>query len=273
MRTRATTRAGTWRYRMPLSVSSATSAGRTSVEKSITNESCVRHTEAKLACAPTSWSGGTVISTRCSCGCSVTPTFLPADSGHRTYGLQETRIIDAVTGAFGGDGRQPPVGQLVVGGARAHRGAQVGLLTREQAVADLPVGGQPYAVAGAAEGPGHRGDDADRRRAAVDQEPLGGRAAPRVPVVGGQLERLGQAREDLVGGDHALARPAVLGIERHLLDEAQLVPLVQAEPQQGHGLVVVHAAHEDGVDLDRAQAGALGGGQPREDVGEPVAVG
>src|SRR3954464_4666776 len=128
MRTRATTRAGTWRYQMPLSVSSATSAGRTSVEKSITNESCVRHTEAKLACVPTSWSGGTVISTRCSCGCSVTPSFLPADGRHRTARLAETRIIDAVPGTLAGHGGEPALDEIVVGGARTQRGTQVGLL-------------------------------------------------------------------------------------------------------------------------------------------------
>ena len=59
----------------------------------------------------------------------------------------------------------------------AQRGPQVGLLGGEQAVADLPVGGEPDPVAGAAERPGDRADHADPGRAAVDQEHLGGGAA------------------------------------------------------------------------------------------------
>ena len=66
----------------------------------------------------------------------------------------------------------------VVGGAGAHRGPQVGLLAGEQAVAQLTVGGEPDPVAGAAERPGHRADDADPAGTAVDQPLLGGRAAP-----------------------------------------------------------------------------------------------
>ena len=42
-------------------------------------------------------------------------------------------------------------GELLVGGALAQRPEQVGLLLREQAVADLAVGGQPGAVARGAE--------------------------------------------------------------------------------------------------------------------------
>ena len=56
------------------------------------------------------------------------------------------------------------LGQLGVGRAGAQRAAQVGLGVREQAGAQLPVGGQPQPVAVAAERPGDRGDDADRRR-------------------------------------------------------------------------------------------------------------
>ena len=67
-----------------------------------------------------------------------------------------------------------------VGRSGAQRGAQVGLLPGEQAVADLAVGGQPDPVAVAAERPRDRGDDPDRRRAAVDQEQLGRRAAARL---------------------------------------------------------------------------------------------
>ena len=83
--------------------------------------------------------------------------------------------------------------------------AQVGLLAGEQAVADLAVGGQPDAVAGAAERAGDRGDDADPARAAVDQPGLGRRAASVLAGSGVERELGLEQREDLVGGDH-LAR-------------------------------------------------------------------
>src|SRR5690606_23590851 len=74
-----------------------------------------------------------------------------ADRRHRPGGLQKGRVVDAVPGALGPHRLAPPVGELGVTGARPHRVAQVGLLGGEQAVADLPVGGEPHPVAGAAE--------------------------------------------------------------------------------------------------------------------------
>ena len=103
-----------------------------------------------------------------------------ADGRHRPVGLEEQRVVD-------------PVARALAAIAATHRsaisssvapsrsgGAQVGLLAGEQAVAHLAVGGQPDPVAVAAERPCHRGDHADRRRAAVDEEQLGRRATPRL---------------------------------------------------------------------------------------------
>ena len=115
--------------------------------------------------------------------------------------------------------------------ARSGR-AQVGLLAGEQAVAQLAVGGEPDPVAGAAERPGDRADDADPRRAAVDHPLLGRRAAPRARPPRASARTRPQAAEDLVGGHHRRAVPAVLGVQRHLLDEPQLVARVEAPAQQ-----------------------------------------
>ena len=41
-----------------------------------------------------------------------------------------------------------------------------------------------------------------------------------------------QGREHVVGGDGLAALPLVAGVERHLLDDAQLVSVLEAEPQQ-----------------------------------------
>ena len=156
--------------------------------------------------------------------------------------------------------------------AGPHGRAQVGLLAGEQAVADLAVGGEPDPVAGAAERPGHRGDDADRGRAAVDEEQLGRRAAARLHG-GDQHVVLLERGQDLVGGDHLLAAPAVLGVQRHLLDEPQRVAALEAPLEQVGRLVVVDAAQQHGVHLHRPQAGGLGGLEAGHHVGEPVAPG
>ena len=102
---------------------------------------------------------------------------------------------------------------------------------------------------------------------------LGRGAARARPVVGSSVEARPTAGEDLVGGDHVLPAPAVLGVQRHLLDEPQLVPALQAVAQQRHGLVVVDPAHQHRVDLDRGEPGRGGRRQAGQHVGQPVAVG
>ena len=154
-------------------------------------------------------------------------------------------------------------------GAGPQGSPQVGLLAGEQAVADLTVGGEPDPVAVAAERAGHRGDHADGRGAAVDQEQLGRGAPPRL-ASRGQGEVAAELLEDLVGGDHLLAVPVVLGVERHLLDEAQLVLVVDRPGEQVARLVVVDPAQQDGVDLDRRQprvVGRLGAARARRRAG------
>jgi hypothetical protein len=146
-----------------------------------------------------------------------------------------------VAGELGGDGAAPGGGKLAVFGAGPEQGAQVCLGGREQAVADLPVGGQPDPVACSAEWPGDRADHADAAGAAVDQERLGASGAPAARVAGGQREPISEAGEDLAGGNHVGAPPAVLSVEGYLLDEAELVAAVQAEPEQAGSLVVVDA--------------------------------
>ena len=126
----------------------------------------------------------------------------------------------------------PGVGDLGVGAAAAQHRPQVGLGAGEQARADLAVGGEPGAVAGAAERPGDRGDHADHGRAAVDQPALGGGAAALGRVRGERRSAARSVCRISPGGDHLGALPAVLGVQRHLLDEAQLVAVVHGEPQQ-----------------------------------------
>ena len=138
---------------------------------------------------------------------------------------------------------------------RACAVAQVVLAVREQARADLAVGGEPDAVAVAAERARHRGDDAHaarRRRGSGTCAPARWDRRPSL-----ELERELGARA--APGSRPPARacraiPLVLEVERHPLDEAQLVAFVARPARQRHGLVVVEAAHQHRVHLDRARS-------------------
>jgi hypothetical protein len=63
-------------------------------------------------------------------------------------------------------------------------------------------------------------------RAALYHPALSGGVAAGVVGLGSEVEAGAEAVADLVVGDHVAALPAVLGVERHLLDEAQLVVVV-----------------------------------------------
>ena len=87
-----------------------------------------------------------------------------------------------MSGQLHRDGPPPRLGQFRVAGPGPQRTTQVIFCPGEQAVPDLAIGCQPDPVAGPAERPGDRGDDADPARTPVDQERLrrGGAALPRV---------------------------------------------------------------------------------------------
>ena len=67
-------------------------------------------------------------------------------------------------------------------------------------------------------------------------------------------------------------RHALVGIERHLLDEPQPQSALDRPREQG-GRVVEGLAHRDGVELDRAEARAVRGVDAGEHGGQPVAAG
>ena len=134
------------------------------------------------------------------------------------------------------------LGDLVVGGASAEQGADVGLVEGEEAVAELAVGGQANPVAAHAEGAADRGDQADAA-AAVDVVVIDGRGS-RV-LVGGGGERAdpgGEQVEDLGREQHLAALPAVAGVERHVLDEPQLQAVLARELGQRDHVVLGHSA-------------------------------
>ena len=72
------------------------------------------------------------------------------------------------------------------------------------------------------------------------------------------------ARVHLVEADDGVRRPDAVFFERHELDEADDDAFAAGELGEGHDLVVVEAAQQDAVDLDRAEAGGLGGADAGE---------
>src|SRR5678816_3450227 len=72
----------------------------------------------------------------------------------------QTRALFGVSVRAPDPGVADDVAQLVVGGARAHRAAQVGPLRGEQTGEQAAIGGQARPRAVAAERLGHRGDEA-----------------------------------------------------------------------------------------------------------------
>ena len=162
--------------------------------------------------------------------------------------------------------------ELVVGRPGAQRAAQVGLGHREQAGAQLALGGHPDPVAVAAEGLADRRDEADRALA-VGELPAPRRA---VALAAHVLERIGGVDQPphLGVGQHAVARPRAVGVERHELDEADLVRVLAGELGEAHDLVLGEVLQRDHVDLDRAQLGVLlGRREPFEHLLERVAAG
>ncbi len=69
--------------------------------------------------------------------------------------------VDLVPFPLGGDAVAQGAGEVIVARAAAQKGAEVGLVEGEEAVAELAVGGQADPVAAHAKRPADRGDQAD----------------------------------------------------------------------------------------------------------------
>src|SRR5947207_2661526 len=109
---------------------------------------------------------------------------------------------------------------LGIGSAVAQEGLQIGFFETEKTRAKFPVGGQPQAIALAAEGFSHRCDDSELA------PPLRQPPAPgRFRSLGGSdwLERKVTLHpgEDFLPADHEFFLPGARGIERHEFDETE----------------------------------------------------
>ena len=199
------------------------------------------------------------------------------DRAHRAVGLDEVRVVDAVAGGLAPHRGAPRRLDRVVGGAAAQQ----------------PRAGRSPGRRTGSCGSGRRRSSRVRSHAAqkacetdamTPNLPLGvpgpastshssAGADPRGAGSGRSRKCRRSAASTSSALDRRAAAPLVPGVERHLLDDAQLIAVLQAEPQQRHRVLPAGAGIQHGVDLHRRQAGRVGGGQAVEHVGEPVAPG
>ena len=127
-------------------------------------------------------------------------------------------LADAVAGPLG---RRPSAPMAAASSssvaAAAEDRPQVGLVEREQAAAELALGGEPDPVAGRAERLGDAGDHADLAAAVAVAEALGRLDAPRAHRL--EREHRVDAADDLGRRHDLVAAPGAVGVERHELDE------------------------------------------------------
>src|ERR1700690_1806780 len=93
---------------------------------------------------------------------------LSADVDHRARSGNEARLADMMALFLVIDRLANECGQLFIAGAVAHERREIMLAHREQAGADLAVGGDANAAAVSAEGVRHRSDDADLADAVLE---------------------------------------------------------------------------------------------------------
>src|SRR5437899_2114222 len=177
-----------------------------------------------------------------------------ADLAHRARGALERRtLVDLVLQLLVADCLGQDVRQIVVAGSGPQRPAQVPLVDRKQARADLSIGGEPNAIARAAERLRHRVDEAELADAVAEREPSRGAAGFGRHGHHGHEVALDD-RLDLVAAQHTLALPVAVGIERHELDEADHVRLAARQLRERDHFDFGEIAHGDDVHLDRRDA-------------------
>src|SRR5579875_3748251 len=146
------------------------------------------------------------------------------------------------------------VGQLLVARTGAQHVAQARPVGREQARVQHAVRREPRARAVAAERLGDGGDESNLASAVGEAVALGDFA----PIVA--LERLegpalGNARDQLARRHYELLLPMVAVAHVHIFDESHDDAGAAEALQEVENRVVVHAALDDCVDLDRGEAG------------------
>ncbi len=195
-------------------------------------------------------------------GAPTGQTDLAADENHCAVGGDEAGVIDMVAGFFLHHDGADYFGDVFVACAAAEEEFQVVIVLAEKAGAKFAVGGEADAGAVAAERLGDGRDESDFAGAVAT-------------VCGGEFvfargfaffvrdfdERPARvnAAIDFSGGDHCVASPGAVGIERHEFDEAHDEVAVARECGEGFHFVVVQAADQHCIYFYGAEARGLGG--------------
>jgi len=140
--------------------------------------------------------------------------------------------------------------ELFVGRTVSHKRAQIELVDGKQAVSELTLGGESHSVAVAAKRLCHAGDNTDFTDAIEIPEPLSGFMAS---LNGLQWENFTDGSHDLFLTHDPIVRPAFVGIEWHPFDESNHDAHVTTKTSEVHELVIIHASHDDTVDLYRVK--------------------
>src|SRR5208283_30486 len=161
----------------------------------------------------------------------------------------KTRLADVVAGFFLIHRPPDELGHLFVASAGRHESGEVVLADREQTGANLAVGGDADAAALSAEGVRHGSDDTDLADTVFKFVAASGFAALVFDLA--KRHELCHTTDDFIEGDDDLGGPDTVFLQRHELDEADNDSLLASETAECGDLVIVEAAQEDTIHLDR----------------------
>src|SRR3982074_2917493 len=167
---------------------------------------------------------------------------LTANMHHGSRSGHESRLPDMVPLFFLYDDFLDELSELFIRSAASHQFVQIMLPNREQAGAQLAIGGDADAAAVATERMRHRGNDSNLAHA------IGEAIAPSgfATLVRNLLQRhkLRHARKNLVQRDHNLRSPNPIFFERHKLDEAHYHLLFTGKLSEVCDLIFIEPAKQ-----------------------------
>src|ERR1700679_2928039 len=177
---------------------------------------------------------------------------------HATRRFQEARLTDVMARLFGLDRLLNKSSEILIRPAPRQHAIQIMIEVGKEAGPDFAIGSKAYATAGSAKGLRYRCDDADFPDAVV--EGIAARGFPRaVRCKSHQRAEAVQFCDYLGERNNHVRRPQAIFFEGHELDKSNDYAFITRKAREGDDLVVIKAAQQHAVHLDRPQAGSLGG--------------
>lgn len=132
----------------------------------------------------------------------------------------------------------------------SQRLSEVDLFVGEETGSQLPVRGEPEAIAAFAEVTAHRTDKPNSALGSF-QTIHGSRSATVLRIIHREwAERLNDVF-DLADGEDIVESPGLPVSGGHILDETDVEGVIQGEPGEGEDLIIVETSHGDDIDFDR----------------------